>query len=274
MGIMSDMVKKEIEFRLPIVVPEKFEILVESGDIVKKNQVIAKVGEPRVQVWNVARDWNVEIGDMASLLMINEGARVLEGMVVMKYVDKKNHRYELVAPFDGKLEVDYENGEVRLIEDPKVKEILANHDAKIELTEGVWELVFEAWAVSFDFGWGKSAVGKLGLAGADVDVVTLPWLNRSYQGVALVVPYITQHLWHKANALGVVAVISGNLPSNYELWFDENRDDACLLAYGGDESKWEELLKLLSSRVGDYVYVLGDSKQLIVDKKNKRLKKS
>ncbi len=272
MGNMSDMVKKEIEFRLPVVVPKNLEMTVESGDVVKKNQVIAKIGEPQIQVWNVAQDWGVGVGDMASLLMVNEEARVLGGMTIMKYADKKKHKYELIAPFEGRLEVDYENGEVRLVEDQGTKEILAHHDAKIELTDGVWELVFEAWAVSFDFGWGKSAVGKLSLAGADVDVVTLPWLNRSYQGTVLVVPYITQHLWHKANALGVVAVLSGNVPSNYELWFDENRDDACLLAYGGNEPKWGELLKLLSSRLGDFVYVLGESKQLIVDKKSKRSK--
>ncbi len=265
MGFMAEIVKKEIEFRLPLVIGANLELLVKPGDTLKKGQVIAKPKEPQEMSWDVRSELGGVGEDWMKYVLVEDGAIVAKDKLLARH-GKKKPELEIVAPFMGRVSLNVEQGEMALNEVVAQGEVVSDHNAVLDGEEGNLEVVLPAWVVKLEYGWGPSASGVLKLAQDDVAIATIPWLNRSYQGTVLVVPYLTQHLWHKANALGVRAVVCGNLPSNYELWLDEVRDNASLLALFGDDQAWGGLLKLVAGVEGEMVYVLGNQGKLIIEK--------
>ena len=198
--------------------PLSGEVLVDEGDIVEPDQVVARTEIPGDPVsMNMANLLNLDPSDIGEAMLCDEGDEVEEGQVIARTTSffglLKNERK---APITGTLEmISSISGQVVFREVPTPLEILAYVSGRVREVIPNEGVVVETRGalVQGIFGVGGERLGEINVLATSPDQrLTADAIDESCEGMILVVGSLaTSEMLHRAAEVGAVGIVAAGV---------------------------------------------------------------
>jgi len=244
----------------PLTFSQKVKFLVNEGDKILKDMVLAVEEEEIIEEFNLAAFFSVSPNIVSRFLTVSIGERVEEGRIIAVKKGLFGRAKVFKSPVKGTVVNISKEGILTIKIGFEKKEFLSPFPGVVkEIKENSLVLEFNGKRIEGSFGKGKKVLGVLDILSKKEEKAGIFSLGSEAKDKILVLEgEIPLGIIYKAEALGVAGLVGGRFPQEVEV------DEIAIVSFGDENGKIDqEIWQEIEKRKGEESLLSGEERFLL-----------